>query len=176
MTRLQKRKRARWLVKAFAAAVAHLPPDAARLTVVGDGDEMAAIAAIIRRAGMEDRTVLAGRETREAIRDRLHRADVFLLASRLEAFGIAALEARAAGLPVVTMAQSGARDFLRDGEDAILAADDRELTDAIRRLVEDPSLRGRLVAAAALPPAGVDWRDVAPLYEAEYQAARAAVA
>jgi glycosyltransferase involved in cell wall biosynthesis len=175
VTRLQKRKRARWLVKAFAAAVAHLPPEVARLTVVGDGDEMAAIAAIIRRAGMEDRIVLAGRETREAIRDRLHRADVFLLASRLEAFGIAALEARAAGLPVVTMAQSGARDFLRDGEDAILAEDDGELAGAIRRLVEDPALRGRLVAAAAVPPAGVDWRDVAPLYEAEYQAAQAAV-
>lgn len=175
VTRLQKRKRARWLVKAFAAAVAHLPPEAARLTVVGDGDEMAAIAAIIRRAGVEARIVLAGRETREAIRDRLHRADVFLLASRLEAFGIAALEARAAGLPVVTMAQSGARDFLRNGEDAILAEDDRELAGAIRRLVEDPALRGRLIAAAAVPPAGVDWRDVAPLYEAEYQAAQAAV-
>ena len=167
---------ARWLVKAFAAAVAHLPPGAARLTIVGDGDEMAAIAAIIRRAGMEDRIRLAGRETREAIRERLHRADVFLLASRLEAFGIAALEARAAGLPVVTMAQSGARDFLRDGEDAILAGDDGELAAAIRRLVEEPALRVRLGAAAALPPAGVDWCEVAPLYEAEYAAAWAALA
>jgi glycosyltransferase involved in cell wall biosynthesis len=176
VTRLQKRKRARWLVKAFAAAVAHLPPGAARLTIVGDGDERSAIAAIIRRAGMEDRIALAGRETREAIRARLHGADVFLLASRLEAFGIAALEARAAGLPVVTMAQSGARDFLHNGEDAILAADDGELAAAIRRLVEDPGLRLRLGAAAALPPEGVDWRAVAPLYEAEYQAARAALA
>ncbi len=176
VTRLQKRKRARWLVKAFAAAVAHLPPGAARLTIVGDGDEMAAIAAIIRRAGMEDRIRLAGRETREAIRERLHRADVFLLASRLEAFGFAALVARAAGLPVVTMAQSGARDFLRDGEDAILAGDDGELAAAIRRLVEEPALGARLGAAAALPPAGVDWCEVAPLYEAEYAAAWAALA
>lgn len=175
VTRLQKRKRARWLVKAFAAAVAPLPREVARLTIVGDGDEMAAIAAVIRRAGMEDRILLAGRESREAIRDRLHRSDVFVLASRLEAFGIAALEARAAGLPVITMAQSGARDFLHDGEDAVLAADDDALADAIRRLIGAPALRARMIAAAAVPPAGVDWREVAPRYEAEYAAAQAAV-
>lgn len=176
VTRLQKRKRARWLVRAFAAAVRDLPAEAARLTIVGDGDEMAAIRSIVARAGMDGRIVLAGREDRDAIRARLHRADAFVLASRLEAFGIAALEARASGLPVITMAQSGARDFLHQGEDALLAADDAELARHIRSLIVDRALRARLAAAARTPPAGVDWRDVAPLYEAEYAAAIAAVA
>ncbi|MCZ8313847.1 glycosyltransferase family 4 protein [Phreatobacter sp.] len=176
VTRLQKRKRARWLVRAFAEAVKDLPPQAARLTIVGDGDERRAIAGIIARAGMEDRIILAGREEREAIRDRLHAADVFLLASRLEAFGIAALEARAAGLPVVTMAQSGARDFLVDGHDALLVEDDVALAAAIRRLVVEPALRQALRAASSRSPAGVDWADVAPRYEDEYRAAIAAVA
>ncbi len=176
VTRLQKRKRARWLVRAFAEAVKDLPPDAARLTIVGDGDERRAMERIIARAGMTGRIVLAGREEREAIRTRLQAADVFLLASRLEAFGIAALEARAAGLPVVTMAQSGARDFLTDGQDAVLVPDDAALAAAIRRLIADAPFRQHLQTVAAEPPTGVDWADVAPRYEQEYRAAMAAVA
>jgi glycosyltransferase involved in cell wall biosynthesis len=175
VTRLQKRKRARWLVKAFARAIQGLPADAARLTIVGDGDEMGAMARIIRRGGLAGQVHLAGRQSRETIRDLLHRSDVFVLASRLEAFGIAALEARAAGLPVITMAQSGARDFLTAGEDALLASDDRELAGHLRQFICEAPLRRSLSEAACRPLPGVDWTDIAPLYEAEYRAARAAV-
>ncbi|KAF0136718.1 MAG: group 1 glycosyl transferase [Xanthobacteraceae bacterium] len=175
VTRLQKRKRARWLVKAFAEAIQGLPADAARLTIIGDGDEMGAIAGILRRGGLAGQIQLAGRQPREVIRDWLHRSDVFVLASRLEAFGIAALEARAAGLPVITMAQSGARDFLTAGEDALLACDDRDLADHLRQVILDASLRRRLSEAASRPLSGVDWTDIAPLYEAEYRSAIAAV-
>lgn len=171
VTRLQKRKRARWLAKAFARAIDGLPADAARLTIVGDGDEMGAIAGIVRGGGLTDRVRLAGRQPREVIRDLLHRSDVFVLASRLEAFGIAALEARAAGLPVVTMAQSGARDFLTAGEDALLASDDRELADHLRRIILDVALRRHLSDAASRPLPGVDWTDIVPLFEAEYRSA-----
>jgi glycosyltransferase involved in cell wall biosynthesis len=174
VTRLQKRKRARWLLKAFAEAVSGLPAGSARLTIVGDGDERAALERIIGRAGLDETVVLAGRQPREAIRDLLHRADVFVLASTLESFGIAALEARAAGLPVLTMAQSGARDFLKHDVDALLANDDRALAADIRSMIVDPARRLALTSAARIPPPGVDWTDLAPRYEAEYRAAIAA--
>ncbi|MBL8569037.1 MAG: glycosyltransferase family 4 protein [Phreatobacter sp.] len=175
VTRLQKRKRARWLVKAFAEAVSGLPPGSARLTIVGDGDERGALERIIRGAGLEQSVILAGRQPREAIRALLHRSDVFVLASKLESFGIAALEARAAGLPVLTMAQSGARDFLNHGVDALLAEDDTALAADIRAMIIDPAKRLALTAAAAAPPPGVDWVELAPRYEAEYRAAMAAI-
>ena len=50
------------------------------------------------------------------------------------------------------------------------------LAAAIRRLVVEPDLRQSLVRASIMPPAGVDWADVAPRYEDEYRAAIAAVA
>lgn len=171
VTRLQKRKRPRWLIKAFAEALAGLPAGLARLTIVGDGDERASLERLIVRLKLSDSVVLAGRESREAIRARLHAADIFVIASRLEAFGIAALEARAAGLPVLTTTQSGSRDFLIHGVDALLAEDDAALAAHLRSVITDAALGGKLKAGAAQPPKGADWREVAPLYEAEYQAA-----
>ncbi|MCZ0732942.1 glycosyltransferase family 4 protein [Phreatobacter sp. AB_2022a] len=172
--RLEKRKRPRALVLAFAAALEGLPSQAARLTIVGDGGERAGLEKLVAARGLADRIRFAGSRPRPEIRDLLHGSDVFALASRLEAFGIAALEARAAGLPVITLKASGARDFLDDGKDALLAEDDSQLADALRRLVLDPALRGRLAAAAAVRPEGVDWTHVGPRYLAEYRAAIAA--
>ena len=173
--RLEKRKRARALLLAFAAALDGLPAEAARLTVVGDGGERASLERLAAARGLADRVHFAGSRPRAEIRALLHRSDVFALASRLEAFGIAALEARAAGLPVVTLKASGARDFLDDGKDALLVEDDKGLAEALRALILDPALRRRLAVGAAQRPAGVDWTDVGPRYLAEYRAAIAAV-
>ena len=58
---------------------------------------------------------LPGRVSREELR-RLHwDSDLYLSTARLEAFGIAALEARTAGLPVVARRGTGADDFVEDG-------------------------------------------------------------
>jgi glycosyltransferase involved in cell wall biosynthesis len=173
--RLEPRKRPRALVAAFAEAIEGLPPGRARLTVVGEGGERPALAKFIAGRGLGDAIVLTGSLSRPAIRDLLHRSAVFALASRLEAFGIAVLEARVAGLPVVTMKASGARDFLSHGEDALLAEDDRELARQLGSLIVDTDLRRRLTAGAARPLAGVDWTHVGPLYAREYRAAIRAV-
>ncbi|MGL4285147.1 MAG: glycosyltransferase family 4 protein [Phreatobacter sp.] len=169
--RLEKRKRARALIGAFADAIAGLPAGSARLTVIGDGGERPALERIVASRGLAAEVCFTGSRTRPEIRDVLHRSDVFALASRLEAFGIAALEARAAGLPVVTLKASGARDFLNDGEDALLAEDDAALSRAIRSLIVDPVLRARLTQGARAEPEGVDWTSVGPRYLAEYRAA-----
>src|SRR5206468_4260912 len=65
----------------------------------------------------------------------------FVLPSKLEAFGIAALEARAAGLPVIAMREGGVGEFIGHGKEGLLAADDAQLADSILRLCVDELLR-----------------------------------
>ncbi len=67
-----------------------------------------------------------------------------------EAFGMALLEAQAAGLPVVAGASPGVAQIVADGETGLLtpAGDDTMLADAVRRLVENPALRERMRGAA----------------------------
>ena len=62
-------------------------------------------------------------------------ADVYVAPARLESFGIAAIEARAAGLPVVARADSGVREFVQDGVEGLLAGSDEAMVDALVRLV-----------------------------------------
>jgi glycosyltransferase involved in cell wall biosynthesis len=169
--RLHKRKRPRALVGAFAKAMEGLPVGSARLTLIGDGNEVEAVNAIADRRGIAGAINLTGALSRDAIRDVLHRSHVFALASRLESFGIAALEGLACGLPVVTMRMSGASDFLAHETNALLASDDAEFAAHLRRLIVDATFRARLAAGASRRPDGVDWADVAPRYEAEYRAA-----
>lgn len=75
---------------------------------------------------------------------------VFALPSSAEAFGIAAVEASASGLPVVAARVGGLADIVDDGTSGYLVEPDdtAALADALRRLVDDPALRQRMGAAA----------------------------
>jgi glycosyltransferase involved in cell wall biosynthesis len=76
--------------------------------------------------------------------------DVFVLPSHAEAFGIAAVEASAVGLPVVATAVGGLTDIVADGETGFLIqpGDAETLARHLRRLAEDAGLRTRLGQAA----------------------------
>ena len=79
------------------------------------------------------------------------RADAFVFPTLMDPFGIALLEAAAAGLPLVTSPHAGATaDFVRDGRNGLVVdPDDRErLADALGRLAADARLRRRLGEAA----------------------------
>ena len=87
---------------------------------------------------------LVGRRTRDEIRTAFARADVFVAPANLESFGIAALEARCAGLPVVAMARTGIREFVANGREGLLAQSDRDMVEQLLRLIRDPELRQRI--------------------------------
>ena len=175
--RLTRKKRPLRMIRAFAAAVRFVAgAPAMRLVVAGDGPERDAMLRLAAELGIGDRVEVRGQLSREALRDEYARAHAFILPSERESFGIAALEARTAGLPVVGMLASGVRDFVRQGTDGLLARDEAELARFIARMALDTPFREYVAHRnrATVPP--YDWATVAALHLKLYDAARAALA
>jgi glycosyltransferase involved in cell wall biosynthesis len=124
------------------------------LRVAGDGPQRAALEAAIKRAGLRDHIEIVGRRSREEIRMMLAESDVFVLPTVRESFGLAALEARCVGLPVVAMAASGVAELIEHGQEGLLARSDRELARHVTSLVRDDTLRASIAGhnRATVPP------------------------
>jgi len=122
-------------------------------TIVGDGPERAAAQRYLRRNGLTDRITMTGALGRAEIRRELAQASVFLAPAHRESFGIAALEARASGIPVVASARSGVATFIEHGIDGLLGVDDHDVADLLLALLDDPQLRERIALHnRAVPP------------------------
>lgn len=131
-----------------------------RLVVIGDGPELPQMEKFVRENGLTDTVSLVGRRTREEIREIYARADVFVAPANLESFGIAALEARCAGLPVVAKSQTGIREFVTHEREGLLASTDTDMARELTRVVNDRELRERMAAHNRTTPSPVDWVDV----------------
>lgn len=142
-----------------------------RVDVVGEGPELARLRRYVDRHRMGGWVHLPGRVTREELRARYAEADVYLAPALLESFGIAALEARTAGLPVVGRRGSGVAEFVEDGVNGYLAGDDDAMVERVALLVRDPALRARMRTHNATVPPTQSWPHVVELAEAEYERA-----
>ncbi|RMD60599.1 MAG: glycosyltransferase [Alphaproteobacteria bacterium] len=117
------------------------------LWIAGEGELRAELENLARELGVAERVRFLGwRYDREAL---LASADVCVFPSRYEPFGTVTIEAWAAGTPLVAAASVGPAGVIRDGEDALLVPvdDAPALAAAIRRVIEEPGLAERLVAA-----------------------------
>ncbi|HEY7833312.1 MAG TPA: glycosyltransferase family 1 protein [Ktedonobacterales bacterium] len=97
-------------------------------------------------------------------------ADVFVLPSRTETLGLVALEAMAAGLPVVGADRGGIPDLVDDGATGLLFDPDTPdaLAGALTQLVDDADLRARLGAAGRMRAEGWDWARTTAGLRAQY--------
>ncbi len=111
-----------------------------RATIAGAGPEMPAMRRYLKRHGM-GWVQLPGRLDRPAIGRLLAGADVFVNPTLAEAFGLATLEARTAGVPVIARPGTGAADFVRDGVEGLLTDD---LAGGLARLAADGEERRRI--------------------------------
>ncbi len=172
-TRLAPRKRVGALLSVVAAARGRLGPGAMTLDVYGEGPLRPWLEARVSALGLDDVVRLRGRVTRTELAAAWARADGYLSPTRLEAFGIAALEARTAGLPVIARADSGVREVVTDGVSGLLAPDDAGLADALVRIVADDTLRTRIAAHNRRVPPAQTWDRVVALAVDEYRRAGA---
>jgi glycosyltransferase involved in cell wall biosynthesis len=167
--RLSRKKRPLQLVRAFADSVRFVAgAPRTRLIVAGAGTERAAMIRLAAELGVADRVELPGQLSRDALRELYARAHAFVLPSERESFGIAALEARAAGLPVIGMLASGVRDFIRQGVDGLLARDTAELSRFMSRIALDAPFREYVLHRNASAPPPYDWTDVAAMHAQMY--------
>lgn len=171
--RLAPRKRPRHLLRALRLAAARMPAGVRlRAVIVGDGSQRWLLEDYLVRHRMTSWVTLAGRRTRSEIHAMYARADLFVAPATLESFGIAALEARCAGLPVVTRAGNGVSTFIVDGREGVLAESDLELAEAIARLAIDHEERRRIALHNRTTPPSITWEDTLARLDVAYAAAR----
>lgn len=171
--RLAARKRPRQFSR-MLAEVRRSVPEHIRLEVliVGDGPLRARLESDLRKLGIGGWVRLTGVLSRAEIARAYHDVDVYVAPARLESFGIAALEARAAGLPVLAYAGTGVADFVADGVNGLLAVDDAAMVTALRRLILDPRLRAQIMATNRARQPAVSWSGVLDQSERLYAWAR----
>ncbi len=171
--RLASRKRPLSLLRVLRGVRDLLDPAVPlRATVAGEGPQRPVLERYLAHHGM-DWVELPGRLDREGLR-RLHQgADLYLSTARLEAFGIAALEAHTAGLPVVAPRGTGVEDFVTHGVDGLLEPSDVALAQAVARLAADATRRERMRAHLRSAEPRQDWASVVRGTLAEYRRAGA---
>lgn len=123
---------------------------AARLFVVGDGEERAALEEQAQRLGLGDRVRFVGAVPQPEVQRYLWAADVFLSLNELSNVGNPLLEAMTSARCIVTVDEGDTRDLIRDGETGVLlpSGDPVGVAAALSRLATDPGRRRALAEGA----------------------------
>jgi glycosyltransferase involved in cell wall biosynthesis len=159
------------------AALARLVDLPWRLTIVGDlgrdAEAVARLHADVARLHLADRVRIAGVVSAKRLANLYASADIFVLASRFEGYGMAYAEAIAHGAPVVGTTAGAIPETLPASAALLTPPDDAEaFADAVRRLIENPDERRRLSAAARAAAAALPtWEESAALFAQAIEAA-----
>jgi glycosyltransferase involved in cell wall biosynthesis len=156
--RLAPNKATELAVMALLVTRAHHDP-AATLEVVGRPvvpSYSAALHRFVDELGLHDAVTFTGAVSDQALGAHMGGADVFVVPSRHEGFGVPVLEAMLSGLPVVANAAGALPEVVGDAGLLVDAEDPYAFADAVARAVGDPVLRAALAAAAATRVADLD--------------------
>jgi D-inositol-3-phosphate glycosyltransferase len=176
--RLQPHKGPDVAVRTLAEAVAR-DPDAAGdlvLAIVGgpsgstQGAEVARLLELAGALGVSERVMLFPPQPQALLAEFYAAADVVLVPSRSESFGLVALEAQAVGTPVVAAAVGGLRYVVEDGVTGFLVEghDPADHAGRLLRLLRDPALADRLGARGAREALRFTWDATAAELAAVY--------
>src|SRR5262249_38240584 len=141
-------------VKNQAAAIRLLPSEPSwHLALAGQGPDRARLESLVKSLGVADRVYFLGELPPDRLGVFLRTLDVFVFPSSVETFGLAAVEAAQAGIPVVANDFDVLREALAsDGKPCALFIDVNDTTafgEAVRRLLDDARLRATICARGA---------------------------
>ena len=170
--RLANRKRPVPLMRVMRQVRALVPAGREiALEVLGEGPDRGSVERYLAEHGMASWVRLPGRVPRTSVRERYASADVYISPARLESFGIAALEARTSGLPVVARSGSGVGEFVDDGVNGLVVSSDWQMASAIATLATDPTRVAAMRASNVAQPPEQEWSKVAVMAVREYERA-----
>ncbi len=141
----------------------------AKLMMVGEGPEKAEAENLCRKLGIEDKVVFFGNSNE--IDKILCFSDLFLLPSITESFGLAALEAMASGVPVISSNTGGIPEVNIDGVSGFLSEvnDIENMSKNALYILRDSNRLGEFKANAKLEAKRFDIHNVVPQYESLYE-------
>lgn len=172
--RLAPRKRTIPLLRMIGRVRAGLRDDVeVTATVVGGGPMLDRARAYAASHDLGQAVRFTGRLDRAGVRDVLGGSDVYVQPSVRESFGLAALEARSAGLPVVVHADSGSTQFIHDGIEGLVAQGDSGMVAALTRLARDPVLLDAMTSHNRTTMPVETWPNVLATVRAAYMRAGA---
>jgi len=150
-------------------ALEHLRREDAFLVVAGGASgpggqaEVERVHALVDRAGLSDRVHFFPPQPHELVSTFCRAADVCLVPSRTESFGLVALEAGACGVPVVATSVGGLRSLIVDGQTGVLVPERRPeaFAAAVEWVLASPERARALGEAAAVNARRYSWRRAA---------------
>ncbi len=175
MGRFSPEKRVDWLIDSFLDARKSRPASFRGLKLIlagGSGGSSEVEQDLRRRAAGQESVIFPGNVTGDEKSELLTNARLFVLPSSLEGLPIVLGEAQAYGLACLVSDIDPHREAVAPGKDGLLfdAADRKDLTGKLIRLVEDAALARRLGRAAAARSAHyIDWDGVARRHEEVYE-------
>jgi N-acetyl-alpha-D-glucosaminyl L-malate synthase BshA len=161
----RKVKRVLDIVRIFKIVRKKMP---AKLLFVGDGPERSGAESLCRELDICDDVRFVGKQ--EQMEEILAVADLFLLTSEYESFGLAALEAMAAGVPVISTNAGGLPEIAVQGETGYLdnVGDIQGMSEHAISILEDETILKRFKANALAHAKNFDIHRIVPQYEALY--------
>lgn|SRR5208283_3515363 len=132
------------LVRVFHSLIGKVHRSLRLILVGGDGGDRAGIEDYIRRNGLENHIELRGFLSEEALEDVYRQADVFVLTTRVESFGLVFAEAQSHGLPVIGYRIGPLEAVFRKGAILVEPFEQDAVAEAIRLLADNDNLRNQL--------------------------------
>ena len=134
-----------------------------QLLIIGDGSERKNLENLVKKLNLKERVNFLGEIPNEKIPEYLAAADCFVLPSLKEGFGIAILEAQAAGVPVIATRVGGILDLVEDQKTGILVepGNAEAITQAILKIRSSPDFARSLVQNAKMNLNAYHWQNIA---------------